>query len=79
MPLAEFNDKFNTALEVEDVDTIAGYVITKLGMIPAKGEKLSITLKNGMILTTRRMKGSRILTLLLTIPDKDEKEEDSKK
>lgn len=79
MPLTEFNDKFNTALEVEDVDTIAGYVITKLGMIPAKGEKLSITLKNGMILTTRRMKGSRILTLLLTIPDKDEKEEDSKK
>lgn len=79
MPLTAFNDEFKTNLEVEDVDTIAGYVITKLGMIPAKGEKLSVTLNNGMILTTRRMKGSRILTLLVTIPKNDIKEEDSKK
>ena len=75
MPLADFNEEFGTDLAMEDVDTVAGYVITKLGMIPAKGEKLSVKLDNGMVLTTRRMKGSRLLTLLLTIPEKQEKEE----
>ncbi|KRL63849.1 hemolysin [Lactobacillus psittaci DSM 15354] len=74
MPLDDFNEEFDTDLEMEDVDTVAGYVITKLGMIPAKGEKLSVRLDNGMVLTTRRMKGSRILTLLLTIPDKKKEE-----
>ncbi|MBP2057605.1 putative hemolysin [Lactobacillus colini] len=71
MLLTDFNEKFGTDLEMEDVDTIAGYVITKLGLIPAKGEKLNVKLANGMILTTRKMKGSRLLTLLLSIPDQD--------
>lgn len=75
MPLAGFNEEFGTDLAMENVDTVAGYVITKLGLIPAKGEKLSVKLDNGMVLTTRRMKGSRLLTLLLTIPEKQEKEE----
>lgn len=74
MPLDDFNEQFHTNIEMEDVDTVAGYMITKLGMIPAKGEKLSIQLKNGMVLTTRRMKGSRLLTLLLTT-NKSQKEE----
>ena len=75
MPLADFNEEFGTDLAMENVDTVAGYVITKLSLIPAKGEKLSVKLDNGMVLTTRRMKGSRLLTLLLTIPEKQEKEE----
>ena len=75
MPLTDFNEEFGTKLAMEDIDTVAGYVITKLGLIPAKGEKLSVKLDNGMTLTTRRMKGSRLLTLLLTIPKKEEKEE----
>ncbi len=74
MTLDDFNEEFDTDLEMEDVDTVAGYVITELGMIPAKGEKLTVRLDNGMVLTTRRMKGSRILTLLLTIPDKKKEE-----
>ena len=79
MPLDDFNEQFDTKLEMTDVDTVAGYLITRLGVIPAKGEKLSITLENGMILTTGRMKGSRLLTILLTIPDQSEqKEEDNK-
>ena len=76
MPLDEFNEQFGTNLEMEDVDTVAGYVITKLGIIPAKGEKLSVKLDNGMVLTTRRMNRSRLLTVLLTIPDKGQKEEE---
>ena len=69
MPLDDFNEQFGTGLEMEDVDTIAGYMITKLGIIPAKGEKLSVKLDNGMVLTTRRMMRSRLMTVLLTIPE----------
>ena len=69
MPLDDFNEQFGTNLEMEDVDTIAGYMITKLGIIPAKGEKLSVKLDNGMVLTTRRMMRSRLMTVLLTIPE----------
>lgn len=75
MPLDDFNDEFETDLEKEDVDTVAGYVITELGVIPSKGERLSVKLDNGMILTTRRMKGSRLQTVLLTIPTDQTKEE----
>ena len=57
MPLDDFNEEFKTNLEMDDVDTIAGYLITKLGIIPAKGEKLSVTLDNGIVLTTGRIKG----------------------
>ncbi|BDR60207.1 hemolysin family protein [Lactobacillus xylocopicola] len=76
MTLDDFNEQFGTNLEMENVDTIAGYVITKLGIIPAKGEKLSVKLANGMVLTTRRMIRSRLLTVLLTIPQSADKEEE---
>ncbi|CCI85956.1 hemolysin [Lactobacillus pasteurii DSM 23907 = CRBIP 24.76] len=69
MPLDDFNDEFGTDIDVEDVDTVAGYVITQLGVIPAKGEKLTVELDNGMTLTTGRMKGSRLLTVVLDIPE----------
>lgn len=77
LALDDFNDRFGTDLELEDVDTVAGYVITCLGVIPGKGEHLTINLDNGMTLTTRRMKGSRLLTVLLTLPE-EKSEEDSK-
>lgn len=78
MPLDQFNEQFGTKLQMENVDTVAGFVITKLGIIPAKGEKLSVKLDNGMILTTRRMIRSRLQTVLLTIPEKRNKEEEQK-
>lgn len=78
MPLTEFNEQFGTNLELDNVDTMAGYMITELGVIPSKGQKLTIKLDNGMVLTTGRMKGSRLLTILLTIPDnKEEKKEET--
>ena len=76
MPLDDFNEQFGTDLEMEDVDTIAGYMITKLGIIPAKGEKLSVKLDNGMVLTTRRMMRSRLMTVLLTIPEAKRKKKE---
>lgn len=79
MPLDDFNEQFGTHLEMEDVDTVAGYVINTLKMIPAKGEKLNVDLGDGMTLTTRRMKGSRLLTVLLTKNKQEiKKEEDNK-
>lgn len=75
MPLDDFNEQFKTDLQMDDVDTVAGFFITKLGVIPAKGQKLSIKLDNGMVMTTGRMKGSRLLTILLTIPEKQKEEE----
>lgn len=75
MPLTEFNEEFGTNIQMEDVDTVAGFVINTLKVIPAKGEKLSVQLDNGMTLTTRRMKGSRLLTVLLTIPENLSKKE----
>lgn len=77
MPLDDFNEQFGTKLEMEDVDTVAGYVINTLKVIPAKGEKLSVDLGNGMTLVTGRMKGSRLLTVILSI-DEVKKEEDIK-
>ena len=76
MPLDEFNEEFGTDLEMENVDTIAGYMITKLGIIPAKGEKLAVKLDNGMVLTTRRMMRSRLMTVLLTIPEEKTKKKE---
>ncbi|GHV98495.1 hemolysin transporter protein [Lactobacillus nasalidis] len=75
MPLTDFNDRFGTDLEMEDVDTLAGYMITKLGVIPGRGEQLEVPLENGMVLTTRRMRGSRLLTVLLTLPEENNEEE----
>lgn len=77
MPLDEFNEQFGTHLEMEDVDTVAGYVINTLKVIPAKGEKLTVDIGDGKTLTTRRMKGSRLLTVLLS-EDGLKKEEDKK-
>lgn len=77
MPLDDFNEKFGTHLKIEDVDTVAGYVISTLKVIPAKGEKLTVDIGNGMTLTTRRMKGSRLFTVLLS-KNKRKKEEDIK-
>lgn len=75
MPLDDFNDQFGTDIQMDDVDTVAGYVITKLGVIPAKGEKLSFKLDNGMTFTTGRMKGSRLLTVILDLPEEKQGEE----
>lgn len=75
MPLDDFNERFGANLQMNEVDTVAGYVIHKLGLIPAKDQLLHVKLDNWMTLTTGRMKGSRLLTLLLTISPGKKKEE----
>lgn len=75
MPIDDFNEVFHTEIEVNEVDTIAGFVITELGRIPTNGEKEKITLDNGMQLITGQVKESRLETLTLNIPAEETKVE----
>ena len=62
MPIDEFNEAFDTSLEMPDVDTMAGYFITALGTIPDENEELSLNIEK-MTLTSEEMEGSRVLKL----------------
>ncbi|WP_461226839.1 hemolysin family protein [Lacticaseibacillus suihuaensis] len=68
MTLNDFNARFNTALEEPDVDTVAGFVITRLGALPSAVKPTTLTLENGMTLTTGRMVGPRLVDLRLHVP-----------
>jgi len=73
--IEDFNAYFDCQLPDDEVDTIGG--LNTLKVIPAKGEKLTVDIGDGKTLTTRRMKGSRLLTVLLS-EDGLKKEEDKK-
>lgn len=62
MLIDEFNEAFDSDLHMSDVDTMAGYLITALGMIPDEGEKLSFDVDN-ITLVSEEMEGSRILKI----------------
>ncbi len=69
MPINEFNSAFNTDIQVTDVDTITGFVITEIGAIPVSGHPETIELPGGMSLTTGSVSGSRLIDLQLTLPE----------
>ncbi|MDG2978905.1 hemolysin family protein [Latilactobacillus curvatus] len=69
MPINEFNSAFNTDIQVTDVDTIAGFVITEIGAIPVSGHPETIELPGGMSLTTGSVSGSRLIDLQLALPE----------
>lgn len=75
MSISEFNDVFDTQLEMNDVDTMAGYLITALGTIPDEGEKLSYTIDN-ITLVSEEMEGSRLLLLRVIFPKPLEEQEE---
>lgn len=68
MSIDEFNETFDTELEMSDVDTMAGYLITALGTIPDEGEKLSYNVDR-LTLTSEEMEGARVLLLKVTFHD----------
>lgn len=74
MPIDDFNDAFGTDIQVTDVDTIAGFVITEIGAIPVSGHPESIDLPNGLTLTTGTVAGSRLIDLKLKLPEQTESE-----
>ena len=77
--LAEFNESFQSALPEKDYDTVGGYVFGLFGRIPRSGESTTI---DRFKFRVEKMKGSRILSLYLTLmsppslPDQDEAPED---
>ncbi|MGT2958622.1 hemolysin [Streptococcus bovimastitidis] len=70
MTLNEFNEFFDTELESDDVDTIAGFYITGTGTIPSQEEKVSFECEsNGKHLTliNDKVKDGRITKLKLLV------------
>jgi len=41
-PLPKFNDYFNTGFEIEDVETIGGYLLRQIGYLPERGETITL-------------------------------------
>ncbi|MDR0690956.1 MAG: hemolysin family protein, partial [Streptococcaceae bacterium] len=73
LPIDDFNEKFGTQLEMDDVDTIAGYFITAIGSIPDQSEILSYEVDNEndhLTLITEKMEGTRVLILRVIFRDK---------
>ncbi|MFV0558207.1 MAG: hemolysin family protein [Enterococcus sp.] len=68
MLIDDFNEVFDTSLHMSDVDTMAGYLITALGTIPDKGEKLTFNVEH-VTLISEEMEGSRILKIRVIFKD----------
>ena len=62
--LAEFNESFQSDLPENDYDTVGGYVFGLFGRIPRSGESTTI---DRFKFRVEKMKGSRILSLFLTV------------
>lgn len=73
MLIDDFNEAFNMSLHMSDVDTMAGYLITALGMIPDEGEKLSFEVDK-VKLISEEMEGSRVLKIRVIFHDPEEGE-----
>jgi len=41
-PLQDFNEYFNTEFEIEDVETIGGYLLRQIGYLPDRGESITL-------------------------------------
>ncbi|MFV0559151.1 MAG: hemolysin family protein [Enterococcus sp.] len=74
MLIDEFNEAFDTDLHMSDVDTMAGYLITALGMIPDEGEKMSFDVDN-VTLISEEMEESRIVKIRVKFHNLEEYEE----
>mgnify|MGYP003969112057 FL=1 len=62
--MAEFNESFQSDLPENDYDTVGGYVFGLFGRIPRSGESTTI---DRFKFRVEKMKGSRILSLFLTL------------
>ncbi|MBT5551730.1 MAG: HlyC/CorC family transporter [Nitrospina sp.] len=62
--LAEFNESFQSELPEDDYDTVGGFVFGLFGRIPRSGESTTV---DRFKFRVEKMKGSRILSLYLTL------------
>ncbi|MEQ7221879.1 hemolysin family protein [Vagococcus fluvialis] len=77
MPIDDFNETFGTSLNMNDVDTMAGYVITALGVIPEQDEELTVDAEH-VTLTTHKVEGTRLLELKVKVHEIEEEPEEDK-
>ncbi|WP_235720615.1 hemolysin family protein [Liquorilactobacillus vini] len=70
LPLDEFNAKFKTNLQKDDIDTIAGYLIACYGEIPADDSHVEVKMTN-MKLVTEQVSEGRILKIRVILPPKN--------
>ncbi|HFI0119743.1 TPA: hemolysin family protein [Streptococcus suis] len=80
MTLNDFNEHFDTELESDDVDTIAGYYLTGVGTIPSQDEKVTYEVDSKdqhLVLINDKVKNGRVtkLKLLITQNEQEETEE----
>lgn len=70
-PLSKFNEFFETEIESNDVDSIAGFFIMEYGSIPRVAEKAVVNYAD-YILTSNQIEGSRLVNLFVERISKDE-------
>lgn len=76
MTLNDFNEEFDTHLESNDVDTIAGYFLATTGKIPAKGQQIVCKVDNDedhFSLTSLEVSGKRVVKLRVEFDVEPEK------
>lgn len=69
MTIEDFDELFDEEIHVEDVDTIAGYLIMNIGEIPDAKHPQSFKLDDGVVITSGELSGSRIENVIVTVPD----------
>lgn len=69
VPIQDFNEEFGSSLPDEEYNSIGGFVFSLLGRLPIKGESVS---HENMRFIVDKVKGPRILRLLLKISGKPE-------
>ncbi|GAX48262.1 hemolysin family protein [Pseudolactococcus reticulitermitis] len=81
LTLNDFNEYFDTYLESDDVDTIAGYFMAGIGAIPGEKEQIDydvVTEKDNLTLTSLEVEGTRLVKLRVTFHDQKVIETDEK-
>jgi CBS domain containing-hemolysin-like protein len=63
-PIDDFNENFHTTIHEEDIDTISGFMLSKLGHIPEIGEKV---IEDHLELEVRDMEDRRITKVSVKI------------
>ena len=81
MTLNDFNEEFDTHLENNNVDTIAGYFLSTTGVIPDKGQQVTLRVDNEedhFNLVSLENNGKRIVKLRVEFDSKPEETQEEK-
>jgi len=73
LPIDDFNEFFKTNIEIENLDTIAGFILDSIGFIPTSG-KNPVTAYENFVFTVEKIKNHRIERIKVEVLPEDEKE-----